>query len=71
MNNNCPCRGCTVETGRSETCHSTCQKYQDWLETNRKVKAEIKSKKDKEAMVRLDNIYRVRKMRGLSTKGYV
>lgn len=26
----CPCKGCTMETGRSPTCHSTCEKYKHW-----------------------------------------
>jgi len=23
----CPCKGCTIENGRSPTCHCTCEKY--------------------------------------------
>lgn len=26
----CPCKGCTPETGRSPTCHPNCKKYLDW-----------------------------------------
>ena len=26
----CPCRGCTTDTGRSQTCHSICEKYREW-----------------------------------------
>ena len=26
----CPCRYCTVDTGRSSTCHGTCEKYIKW-----------------------------------------
>ena len=28
--NVCPCKGCTAETGRSITCHSSCTKYLEW-----------------------------------------
>lgn len=27
MSDDCPCRGCTTETGRSPTCHGTCDMY--------------------------------------------
>lgn len=26
----CPCKGCTTETGRSQDCHPKCKKYLDW-----------------------------------------
>lgn len=39
-----PCKGCTTETGRSETCHPTCQRYIDWCTEN-----ELRKKKLNEA----------------------
>lgn len=29
-NNDCPCKGCTEETGRTIGCHGTCSKYTGW-----------------------------------------
>ena len=26
----CPCKGCTFDTGRSPTCHSECERYKEW-----------------------------------------
>lgn len=42
---NCPCKGCTAETGRSPTCHGTCQKYKEWA----KLQAEFRKKLHKKA----------------------
>ena len=39
---NPPCKGCTPETGRSDTCHPTCQKYLDWCAENKKKQIYIK-----------------------------
>ena len=30
----CPCRYCTADTGRSDVCHSTCPKYLGWKKRN-------------------------------------
>lgn len=32
----CPCKNCTPETGRSATCHGTCEKYLEWSRLNAK-----------------------------------
>ena len=28
--NNCPCKGCTADTGRHAGCHSSCEGYISW-----------------------------------------
>lgn len=35
-----PCRYCTYETGRSETCHATCEKYAKMVKLLEKRRAE-------------------------------
>jgi len=48
-----PCLGCTAETGRSATCHTTCEKYilfsdlvKEWREEKRKAVEEYQAQYD-------------------------
>lgn len=41
-----PCKGCTPETGRSATCHSTCDKYIKWQKKHKEELAMIRKKKE-------------------------
>lgn len=42
IDNLCPCKDCTIETGRSPTCHSTCEKYEKWRKMKDEENAKIK-----------------------------
>ena len=44
----CPCKGCTVETGRSPTCHSTCKRYIEWRQELDKFNATLRKQKELE-----------------------
>lgn len=41
----CPCRYCTYETGRSSTCHGTCERYLKWDKEHKDEVAQAKRKK--------------------------
>ena len=48
-----PCYGCTPDTGRSPTCHSTCEKYiefvrlsEEWRAEKRKIVEEYQAQYD-------------------------
>lgn len=43
-----PCHGCTEETGRSLTCHGTCERYKEFTSGLRKEKEKIIKLKNKE-----------------------
>ena len=38
----CPCNGCTFETGRSYDCHGSCKRYKDWRKVHEKRAADDK-----------------------------
>ena len=44
----CPCRYCTTETGRSPTCHSTCKDYLKWALWNGKRREKLREQKQLE-----------------------
>lgn len=55
-----PCKGCTKETGRSSTCHTTCSYYLDFCKLNE----EVKKSRHKHAMdMRIDKDHRERTKR--------
>ena len=41
-----PCYGCTTDTGRSPTCHATCQSYKEWNEEHKSYLNDYRMKKD-------------------------
>ena len=42
---NPPCKGCTPETGRSDSCHPKCQKYLNWCDEQERKKKKINAEK--------------------------
>lgn len=63
--NNCPCKGCTKETGRSAGCHAVCERYIPWKENHDK-KLEEKSRKREEAEIYYTGM--TRRNKSLTTK---
>ncbi|MBR2491956.1 MAG: hypothetical protein IKB64_00620 [Paludibacteraceae bacterium] len=45
----CPCKGCTTETGRSQTCHSNCERYIKWKRKLDEINAARRKQADMEA----------------------
>lgn len=45
----CPCKKCTVETGRSPTCHSKCDRYLKWRRKLDEINAARRKQADMES----------------------
>lgn len=43
MKNDCPCNGCTAETGRNQFCHGKgkCERWEKWKENREEEKEKI------------------------------
>lgn len=58
-----PCKYCTTETGRTESCHMTCEDYLAWKEKNDARKEKIRKKKIEEADYKGFKIEQIEKTR--------